>query len=221
MSATCGLCERALEHGYLCPGCTTATGQRLDDAPRWYTALAAFLQPAVTGPAEGVRSGGRTEAPLPVAEAPFSLRGPGGIVGVLEDWRSAMQADRPGWGQPVIAGDIERRVHVAARALSLNLDWIASSWAAAATMAEEIRALERSVSSIIAPTDPAERPIRMGLCPTIVDAQDGRCGAVLTRRPGEGTTSCRWCGTTWPPSRALALARAQQDAANTPKTLAS
>ncbi|MFZ3569940.1 hypothetical protein ACOKM5_23320 [Streptomyces sp. BH097] len=220
MSATCGLCETDLEHGYLCPGCTLATAHRLDDAPRWYTALAGFLQPAVTGPAEGVRNGGRTEAPLPVAEAPFSLRGPGGIVGILEDWRSAMQADRE-WGAPVIAGDTERRVLVAARALSINLEWISGCWPMAGAMAEEIRDLERGVRSIVEPTDPAERPIRMGLCPTVVDAEDTRCGAVLTRRPGEGTVTCRWCGSTWPPSRALALARAQQDAANSLGTLAS
>lgn len=217
MITTCGLCDHYLEHGYLCPGCTLATARRLDAAPRWYSALAAFLQPAATGPAIGTRS--RVEAPLPLAEAPFSLRGPGGIVGVLEDWRAAMQADR-GWGQPVIQHDIGRRIVTAARALSLNVEWIASSWPMAGAFAEEIRDLERSVRSIVAPTDPAERPVRMGPCPTVLD-QDARCGAVLTRRPGEGTVTCRWCGSTWPPSRALALARAQQDATNAPRTLAS
>ncbi|WP_425832613.1 hypothetical protein [Streptomyces fractus] len=220
MSATCGLCERDLEHGYLCPGCTLATARRLDTAPRWYEALAAFLRPAANGPAEGVRSGGRTEAPLPLDERTFSLRGPGGIVGVLEDWRSAMQHDR-GWGEPLTQGAIERRVVVAARALSINLEWIASSWPMAGAMAEEVRELERSVRSIVAPTDPAERPVRMGLCPTIVDAEDVRCGAALLRRPNESTITCRWCGTTWAPSRALTLARAQQDAANARETLAS
>jgi hypothetical protein len=218
MPHTCGLCERDLEHGYLCPGCALATARRLDTAPRWYAALEGFLQPAATGPAVGSRT--RAEAPLPLAEAPFSLRGPGGIVGVLEDWRAAMQADR-GWGQPVITGDTARRVAVAARALSINLEWVAASWPAAGTMAEEIRDLERGVRSIVAPTDPAERLIRMGPCPTVLDAQDARCGAVLTRRPGEATVSCRWCGTTWPPARMLALARAQQDAANAPGMLAS
>ncbi|MFF9898482.1 hypothetical protein [Streptomyces longispororuber] len=212
MSATCGLCERDLEHGYLCPGCTLATARRLDAAPRWYEALAAFLAPAVTGPAVGSRTA-RAEAPLPLAEGPFVLRGPGGIVGVLEDWRSAMQTDR-GWGAPVLEGDTARRVAVAARALSINLEWIASSWPMAGALAEEVRDLERMVRSVVAPTDPAERPVRMGPCPTVLDAQDTRCGAVLLRRPGEATITCRWCSTTWPPSRLLALARAQQDAAN-------
>lgn len=217
MNHACGLCGHYLEHGYLCPGCTLATARRLDRAPSWYVALAAFLQPAANGPAIGTRS--RVEAPLPLAEAPFSLRGPGGIVGVLEDWRAAMQADR-GWGQPVIQHDIGRRIVTAARALSINVEWIASSWPMAGAFAEEIRDLERSVRSIVAPTDPAERPVRMGACPTVL-TEDARCGAVLTRRPGEGTVSCRWCGSTWPPSRALALARAQQDATNTLRTLAS
>lgn len=218
MPNTCGLCDHYLEHGYLCPGCTLATARRLDNAPRWYEALGAFLEHAAMGPAIGSRS--RVEAPLPIAEPVLVLRGPGGIVSVLEDWRSAMQHDRR-WGQPVIEGDTARRVHVAARALSLNLEWIASSWPTAGAFAEEISDLERSVRSIVAPTDPAERPVRMGPCPTVQDAQGTRCGAVLTRRPGEGTVTCRWCGSTWPPSRALALARAQQDATNTPRTLAS
>ncbi|WP_338699159.1 hypothetical protein V2W30_22555 [Streptomyces sp. Q6] len=216
----CGLCETQLTDGYLCPGCTLATARRLDTAPRWYEALAGFLQPAVTGPAEGVRSGGRTEPPLPLSEPVLVLRGPGGIVGILEDWRSAMQADR-GWSTPVLEGDTARRVHVAARALSINLEWIASSWPAAGAMAEEIRDLERDVRSVIAPTDPAERPVRMGHCPTARDAQDAPCGAVLLRRPGQTSITCSWCGTTWPPSRLLALARAQQDALNAPRTLAS
>ncbi|MFD9905614.1 hypothetical protein [Streptomyces sp. NPDC059063] len=209
--STCGLCERDLEHGYLCPGDARALAKRLDSAPRWYEGLAAFLQPAVTGPAVGSRP--RAEAPLPLAEPAFVLRGPGGIVGVLEDWRAAMQADR-GWGTPVITGDTARRIAVAARALSINLDWITASWPIAGALAEEVRDLERSVRSIVAPTDPAERLVRMGPCPNVVDAQDGRCGAVLLRRPNEATITCRWCTTTWPPSRLLALARAQQDAAN-------
>ncbi|MFF3643413.1 hypothetical protein [Streptomyces sp. NPDC002564] len=212
MTITCGLCERALEDGYLCPGCARGLAERLDRAPRWYDALAAFLQPAATGPAVGTRT--RVEAPLPLAEAPLTLRGPGGIVAVLEDWRDAMQADR-GWGTPVRAGDTARRVRVAARALSINVEWIASSWPAAGDLAAEIRDLERAVRSIVAPVDPADRLIRMGPCPTPLDGDGARCGAVLTRRPGEGTVSCRWCGTTWPPARVLALARAQQDAVPT------
>lgn len=216
----CGLCERNEIDGYLCPSCTLATARRLDAAPRWYEALAGFLHPAATGPSDGPRGLSRTEAPLPVAEPAMTLRGPGGLVGVLEDWREAMQDDR-GWGKPVIAGDTARRVRVAARALSINLEWIAASWPMAGAMAEEIRGLERDVRSVIVPTDPADRPIRIGHCPVVPDGQDAPCGAVLTRSPGASSITCQWCQSSWSLHELLTLARAQQDAANTPRTLAS
>src|SRR5690606_3727829 len=95
-----------------------ATTDRLDRMPRLWQALEAFLAPSSGSPQYG-----RTrpcEAPLPVREQVLSLRGPGGIAGVLEDWRAAMQAAR-GWGQPVIPGSVERRVAAAARGLAINM----------------------------------------------------------------------------------------------------
>jgi hypothetical protein len=202
----CGLCERDLEHGYLCPGDTLALAERLKRMPRLYEALAAFLQPGGRRP-EYSRTR-PSEAPLPVSEGVFSLRGPGGIVGILEDWRSAMQADR-GWGQPVTAGSTERRVAVAARALSLNLEWIAASWPLAGAFAEEIRDLERDVASIVNPRDPKDRPRRLGYCPTLID--EVLCGAVVALYPGRISVSCSWCGADWPPEKWLALAQAQDE----------
>lgn len=198
MSAACGLCERDLEQGRLCPGCTLATAQRLERMPRLYKALAAFLQPGGRRPELG-RSRS-AEAPLPICEPAFNLRGPGGIVGVLEDWRSAMQADR-GWSEPVTAGSTERRIAVAARALSMNLDWIAAQWPMAGAFAEEIRDLERDVASIV---NPPERSLRLGNCPAVFE--DGViCGAVLRVPAGTAKVECRWCGTAYPPESWLAL----------------
>ncbi|MFC8201301.1 hypothetical protein ACFUTV_38780 [Streptomyces sp. NPDC057298] len=207
MSASCGLCERDLEHGYLCDGCTLATARRLDRTPRLYEGLAAFLQPGGRRPELGRAR--PTEAPLPVSEPVFSLRGPGGIVSILEDWRSAMQEDR-GWGQPAVVGNTERRIGVAARALGMNLEWIASSWPMAGAFAEEIRDLERDVASIVNPRDPAERPKRLGQCPAVVDASDATCGAVLLLRPGQSSIQCSWCGASWEPARWTELDRAQR-----------
>ncbi|CAM5536214.1 hypothetical protein [Streptomyces canus] len=202
MTASCGLCERDLEHGYLCPGCTLGTARRLDRAPRLYEALAAFLHPGGRRPELG-RSR-PTEAPLPIAEPVFNLRGPGGIVGILEDWRSAMQSDR-GWGEPAITGPIERRIGVAARALSMNLDWIAASWPMAGAFAEEIRGLERDVASIVNPPTPS---LRLGNCPAVYE--DGVvCGAVLRVPEGTAKVECRWCNTVYPPESWLALASGQ------------
>jgi hypothetical protein len=200
---TCGLCERELEHGYLCPGCTRATGERLDQMPKLYDALAAFLPPPGRRPEYG-RAGG-SEAPLPVAEPALNLRGPGGMVGVLEDWRSAMQADR-GWGAPAVRGSTEERVRTAARGLSLNLEWIASSWPMAGAFAEELRDLERSVLSVV---NPPERTIRLGNCTATLE-DDAACGAVLRVPPGIAEVRCRWCGAVYPPSSWLELARAQE-----------
>ncbi|MDG9705559.1 hypothetical protein [Streptomyces sp. DH37] len=198
----CGLCERELhtdaaEH-HLCPGCTNATAERLDRMPKLYAALAAFLHSTGRRPELGRTT--PVEAPIPVSEPALSLRGPGGIVGVLEDWRSAMQHDR-GWGQPAATGTTERRVTVAARALSMNLDWIAASWPMAGAFAEEIRDLERSVVSIV---NPPVKTTRVGYCPTVVGGE--QCGAVLRATAGTALIRCRWCGTSYPPETWLALA---------------
>ncbi|MFE9098513.1 hypothetical protein [Streptomyces sp. NPDC007264] len=202
MTASCGLCERQLEHGYLCPGCILGTARRLDRMPRLYEALAAFLHPGGRRPEFG-----RTrpaEAPLPVSEPVFNLRGPGGIVGVLEDWRSAMQADR-GWGEPAIEGDTARRITVAARALEHNLEWIAAAWPMAGAFAEEIRGLERDVASIVNPPEPS---LRLGNCPAVYE--DGVvCGAVLRVPAGTAEVVCRWCGCVYPPETWLQLREIQ------------
>lgn len=198
MTASCGLCEVGLEHGYLCPGCTRATAKRLDGMPRMYEALAAFLHPGGRRPEAG-RSR-PVEAPLPIAEPAFNLRGPGGIVGVLEDWRSAMQADR-GWGEPVVEGDTGRRIVVAARALAINLDWIAAEWPMAGAFAEELRDLVRDVASVVNPPEPS---LRIGNCPAVYE--DGViCGAVLRVPHGTAKVECRWCGTAYPPETWLTL----------------
>jgi hypothetical protein len=191
-----------LEHGYLCPGCARATTDRLDRMPKLWSALAAFLAPG----GGTVLRYGRTraaEAPLPVRESVLSLRAAGGIAGVLEDWRAAMQADR-GWGPPVIPAAVDRRVAVAARGLSMNMDWIASSWPQAALFATEIRALEHDVLTIVDPEDPTERGTRIGLC--VAALPDGEvCGAVLRAYPGDALLICRWCSTTYGPEQYLLL----------------
>jgi hypothetical protein len=194
----CGLCERGLEHGYLCPGCTLGAARALDRMPRLYEALAAFLQPGGRRPEYG-RSR-PSEAPLPIAEPVFNLRGPGGMVGVLEDWRAAMQADR-GWGEPAIEGTVERRVVVAARALSINLEWIAACWPMAGAFAEEIRGMERDVASIVNPPVPS---LRIGTCPAVYE--DGQvCGAVLRVPAGTAEVRCAWCSVRYPPETWLTL----------------
>ncbi|WP_455359995.1 hypothetical protein [Streptomyces sp. SYSU K21746] len=202
MTASCGLCERDLQDGYLCPGCTRATDERLGRMQGLYAALAAFLQPGGRRPELG-RSN-RVHAPLPIVEPVLNLRGPGGIVGILEDWRSAMQSDR-GWGEPAIPGNTEERIKKAARGLSQNLEWIASSWPMAGAFAEEIRGLERSVLSVVSPP---ESSFRLGNCPAVF-ADGVICGAVLRVPHGTAKVECKWCNTVYPPESWLALAANQ------------
>lgn len=210
MTGLCGLCEREL-HGdraaaYLCGGCTRATAERLGRMPRAYRALAAFLQPSVSRPETG---GTRPcEAPLPVSEPVLGLRGPGGIVGVLEDWRAAVFEAR-GWGRPVVRGTVEDRVYRAAGDLRLGVPWVARYWGPAGDLAREVRELERDVLSIVDPADSRDQVRRLGYCP--VETVEGRCGAVVSLRPGLSVARCEWCGAAWAPGRWVELAAAQED----------
>lgn len=187
MTASCGLCDRDLETGYLCPGDTLALAERLDRMPKLYAALAGFLSPAARASTEFV-SRSHAGASLPVDEAVLDLRY-GGIALVLEGWRSDVQRVR-GWGQPAIAGGPEERVRRASRWLGMELSWIADSYPAAGDLAREVRELEGSALSIVGATP--ERGRRIGNC-VAVDASGVICGAVLRHHDGETRLVCPWC----------------------------
>ncbi|MEU5769821.1 hypothetical protein ABZ782_28290 [Streptomyces asoensis] len=187
MSASCGLCERDLEHGYLCPGDTLALAERLDRMPKLYAALAGFLAPAARGGAERV-STGRTDPGLPVDETVLDLRY-GGIALVLEGWRSDVQRVR-GWGEPAVTGDVERRVLAASRWLGMSLDWIAAAYPAAGDLAREVKELEGAALSIVGALP--ERGRRIGQCVSI-DSSGVICGAVIRHQPGQTRLVCEWC----------------------------
>lgn len=187
MTAECGVCETVLDQGYLCPGHTLALAERLDRMPKIYEALAAFLTPAIGAAGERVSSG-HAGSRLPVDEAVLDLRY-GGIVLILEGWRSDVQASR-GWGEPAIEGTVERRVLAAARGLSINLEWIATSYPGAGDLAREVREIETAALSIVGVLP--DRGRRIGQC-VAVDTSGIVCGATLWHRPGEATLVCAWC----------------------------
>ena len=192
----CGMCETPIEHGYLCPSDTRALADRLHRMPRLYTALAPFLTPAVRPGDSGGRTG-RAHAPLPVSETVLDLRGPGGLVGVLERWWDAFLQDRY-MLPPRIYGSIEGRIHRAARALTLNVPALAEDWPGTGPMAIEIRDVERSIASIVGAVD-RPRGQRLGPCPA--QHTDGSlCGAILRLPPGEQVVTCQWCGSSFPPA---------------------
>lgn len=191
----CGMCETPIEHGHLCTGCTRALADRLHRMPRLYDALAGFLTPAVRPGGEG--RAGRAHAPLPVSETVLDLRGPGGLVGVLEDWWRALQRDR-GMQPPRAYGTIEGRIRRAALALARNTPSLAAEWPAAGDLAREIRDVERSVASIVGAIN-RPRGQRLGPCPARFD--DGTlCGAILRLQPGETVVTCPWCRSAYPPA---------------------
>ncbi|GAA2351687.1 hypothetical protein [Streptomyces carpaticus] len=205
----CLACERELRDprvtDRLCRRCTDATTARLLRMPGLYAALDAFLAPGATRPeASGTRP---VEAPLPVREQTLVLRGPGGMVGVLEDWRRALHDDLE-WAPPTPAGDTAARVAAAADALHTNMPWIASSWPQAGQFADEVRDLEAAALTIVSPQP---RPYRIGRCVGL--GSDGtECGANLTAEEGATEVRCPWCHRAWPPDTWLTL-RAAREAA--------
>jgi len=187
VTAACGLCERQIEHGYLCPGDTLALAERLDRMPKLYAALAGFITPAARGGAERV-SRGHAGSTLPVDETVLDLRY-GGIALVLEGWRSDVQRVR-GWGEPAIVGDVEERVKRAARWLGMELEWIAAAYPAAGDLAREVREMERAALSIVGALP--ERGRLLGQC--VNSDQSGvLCGAPIRHQPGQSRLVCEWC----------------------------
>ncbi|MET8643966.1 hypothetical protein [Streptomyces sp. NPDC004675] len=187
MTATCGMCERNLEAGYLCPGAALALAERLERMPKLYEALAGFLSPAARGITERV-SLVLSEPGLPVDEAVLDLRY-GGIALVLEQWRSDVQRVR-GWGEPAVIGDVTGRVLRASRWLGMELPWIADCYPAAGDLAREVKELESFVLSIIGALP--DRGRRIGQC-VAVDTSGVICGAVLRHHNGETRIVCPWC----------------------------
>lgn len=195
--STCQLCEQHDDTGgYLCVGCTKATRVRLECLPALYDGLLPFLAPSAAI-SQG-RSGSGGPAPLPVSVDVLDLRGPGGMVGVAEDWLTAILRERS-MGQRARAGSADTRLRVAVSGLLANLAWVAVSWSEAGTFAAEIRELARSVSSIIRPSSATERGTRIGQCPAMYETGE-ICGAVLRLGPGERVVTCEWCQCSYPPA---------------------
>jgi hypothetical protein len=184
----CGLCERPLEYGHLCPGDTLALAKRLERLPALAARLATSLAPVTRAPAERV-SAGRPGPSSPVNESALDLWY-GGMACVLERWRSDVQAWR-GWGEPVIEAGVDRRIKVAARWLGMSLEWIAAEYPSAGDLAREVRALEGEALSVLGEGD--DRGRRIGQCVTIVGADGAVCGAPLRHRAGETSLVCPWC----------------------------
>ena len=185
----------------LCERCTQVVDGQLADLPGLYAKLAGFLAPGAAAGGEGFSH--PIEAPLPVRLGPLSLRGAGGIVGVLAAWESDWR-DLLGWSATPARGRIEQAVEGHALFLRNNLLWCADQHPAAGEFAREIAELHGVCRrEIDGPSD--SRPI--GYCPTILDDQ-APCGTRLFAYPYSPVIRCRYCGTSWEGSAWLTLAEA-------------
>ncbi|WP_030387051.1 hypothetical protein [Streptomyces sp. NRRL S-241] len=193
---TC-VCRRELAADEtLCQRCRSATHGRLRRVPALYRLLEPELHPAAGAPTYG--RVGLVEAPLPVSLRVLTLRGPGGIVGVLEGWWTKMQASRAG-SAPVISGTIEDRVRTAAARLAFHLDYIVT-WQEGSSLATAIRELDEQALNIVCPADTREHGERLGPCPS--ETSPGvLCGAVLRyyRDLSPRAVTCPWCAVVYPP----------------------
>ncbi|REE62154.1 hypothetical protein BX257_4767 [Streptomyces sp. 3212.3] len=204
----CGLCGKHETEWHLCPGCKTALGRQLGALPALFKELPHFLVPPQRGVGE-LLSSAPAGPRSPLNEDVLDLVDHGHIVLVLEGWRADVQRlCWPGTAVPRQQSAMDSRVELACCWLELELDWIAAEYPAAGDLAREVGEIDRQVRSIVG--DPEPRSQRIGLCAAVIDSQGTACSAVLHRLPDEGFVRCQRCGTTWPPSRWLALANAQQ-----------
>ncbi|MFK4100787.1 hypothetical protein ACI2L1_12070 [Streptomyces sp. NPDC019531] len=197
MTASCGLCERDLEHGYLCQRDTVALAGRLAQLPALASELAMFLVPARSGFGELVTA--HTAGPRsPINEAVFDELHGNRAGDVVHSWRVDVQRERwPQHSSPPPAG-----LPADCRWLAMELEWIAATYPAAGDLAREVREVEAELRSLVG--DPVPRRQRLGVCVAVTDDQGTVCGAVLSRLPGE-PVRCRWCGTAYRTEQDLLL----------------
>ncbi|MGW6210970.1 hypothetical protein [Streptomyces sp. NPDC055109] len=198
----CTLCHTSeLKHGTLCGDCTLATRDNLTRLPRMWDDLEDYLTPGVRGLTQYGGRASKVEAPLPLDGDVLSLRGPGGIVGVLEDWHAGVRDARALPELPT-TGALVRRVHAAAGALVAHIHFIAL-WEQGPLLALEIHRLVERVRDVLEPGRHDDKPTLLGTC-IAVDPSGVVCGAELYADMTR-TVQCDWCLCLYPPSQWLQL----------------
>ncbi|MER5356099.1 hypothetical protein ABT093_37985 [Kitasatospora sp. NPDC002551] len=200
---TCLSCDTPTRYGAcLCRLCVDRADSCLRELPGLYEVLEDWLRPSSqVSTAVGTRSAS-PDAPMPVTEEVLDIRGPGGMVTVLEQWRQAWCEDA-GIRWPAPFGTYRGRLLRAVRALREQLPAMAQAWPEAGQFVDEVREHHAAALSIV---DPRERTVRAGNCTAQVDGEV--CGAVLRAMPGVPEIRCAWCATAYPPAAWLDLAKA-------------
>ncbi|WP_406365231.1 hypothetical protein [Streptomyces sp. NBC_00645] len=198
----CTLCRTSkIQYGTLCGDCTLTTRDHLARLPRMWEDLEDWLTPEVRGITQYGGRASKTEAPMPLDGDVLSLRGPGGIVGVLEDWHAAVRHARALPELPT-PGALPRRVHAAADRLAAHIHFIAL-WEQGPTLALEIHRLVERVKDVLEPGRHDDKPTLLGTC-IAVDPSGVVCGAELYADMTR-TVQCDWCLCLYPPSQWLQL----------------
>lgn len=214
----CTLCTTTtIEHGTLCGACTLTTRDRIASLPRLWEQLEDCLTPGVRGTTQYGGRASKVEAPLPLDEDVLSLRAAGGIIGVLEDWHSAIRQTRR-LADPPPRGALEHRVTAAAAGLARHIHFIAL-WDQGPALAREIHRLVERVADILDPGRNDDRPQLLGYC-IAVDSSGVVCGAEIhadMSRP----VQCDWCLCPYPPSQWLQLRALQPRRRGTTDSAAS
>ena len=201
----CTNCPRLLHHSelgrYACRVCEDTAAKQIrafatvdKTHPGLYDQLADVLVPGAA-PAGGGKVTTSKSPPLPAAEQPLSLRGPGGIVSVLVGieirWLEENRFTIPGR-----RGNYENELGECVKVLINNLPWACDAFDDVATDLGKIAKLHGQATAAVT----GERDVRvpLGCCPTVIDTMTGElCGAKIRVSPWSPTIRCDLCKTQW------------------------
>ncbi|MFF8953863.1 hypothetical protein ACF09I_34455 [Streptomyces sp. NPDC014940] len=188
---TCGLCERELETGYLCPRDTLRLAKRLAELPILYAEVGECLVPRRHSWGDIIATKGAAGPRSPLNEDVLDVISAGRAAEVVRLWRVDVQRVRwPQHGAPApapLAADC--------RWLAMELDWITAHYPAAGDLAREVGELEAQARSVVG--DPLPRRKVVGQCIAVTDDGGTVCGADITHSAGESRLVCRTCRTVY------------------------
>lgn len=190
MSSICGLCERDLPTGHLCPGCAHALAERLEQLPELDSELIHCLIPRRSGWGDIIATKSAAGPQSPLDETVLDELNSGHMAAVVHSWRVDVQRVR--W--PQHAAPPPGGLAADCRWLAMELDWIITQYPAAGDLAREVRELEAQARALVG--DPIPRVQHLGTCVAVTTGGQV-CGAVIKRVPGETRLRCRWCGYTY------------------------
>lgn len=194
MTTTCAICTHPSPTGTrVHQACATTLTGNLHALPWLYADLGELLTPGSPSGEPGRTTG--CHAPLPLREDVLDLRGPGGIVGILSDWESAVR-DAQGADPAPFRGSIEQAVTAAAQWLAAQVPWIGQHFDPAADLDREIRQLRTRCETVDGmATEPRERRIPVA-CP---------CGWTLRITVATSGEYCARCDTWYSHDEVLQL----------------